>query len=381
MIKNILEYYLGDSMKKQMKHGWDRLTANWRPDIEQAVPVSEIDNMMRQSSIPSFGFFFLLVMSGCIATFGLLSNSAPAIIGAMIIAPLMAPIMSLAHGLVINRYARTIRSLVTILAGVMVVVGLSYSVTRLIGIGIAGSEIMSRTQPTLLDLGIAIAAGAAAAFAYSRSSVLNSIAGVAIAVALVPPLAVVGIGLAIGLLASTALDYSLQEAGLDADPETIAGGAFLLFLTNLVAIVVSAGIVMISQGLGSLRKGLFGLAVMLGLLLLLLKPLEESLDRIYVESQTRKIAGELIRGHADLRPSRGWVETMHVRYIGDRLFIFIKAVVPKDDIKSVNAMLARLQRKLSHQLSKPVQIKMTVIPVNLANISVGSGFKIVDPDQ
>ena len=213
--------------------------------------MSEIDDMMRRSSIPSFGYFFLIVMSGSIATFGLLSNSAPAIIGAMIIAPLMGPIISLAHGLVIARYARIIRSLLTILAGILVVVGLSYSVTELVGISIAGSEILSRTQPTTLDLGVAIAAGAAAAFAYSRSSVMNSIAGVAIAVALVPPLAVVGIGLAIDpATTNTDLDYALRAGGLSADPGTIAGGAFLLFLTNLIAIVASAGIVMIAQGYG-----------------------------------------------------------------------------------------------------------------------------------
>jgi len=337
--------------------------------------------MMRRSSIPSFGYFFLLVMSGSIATFGLLSNSAPAIIGAMIIAPLMAPIMSLAHGLAIARYARITRSLLTILSGIAVVVGLSYFITELVGIGIAGSEILSRTQPTLLDLGVAIAAGAAAAFAYSRSSVMNSIAGVAIAVALVPPLAVVGIGLAMGQLPSTYLDYSLREAGLDVKVESIARGAFLLFLTNLVAIVVSAGIVMICQGYGSIKRGLIGLAAMSGLMLLLLKPLEESLYEIYIESELLKIAGELVRSDPDLSPPRSWVESIRVRYIDDQLYIFVRAIIPKDDIKSTKSMLARLQRKLSTQLGRSVRIRMIVIPIDLEIISVGSGFKIVEPGQ
>ena len=316
-------------------------------------------------------------MSGSIATFGLLSNSAPAIIGAMIIAPLMSPIMSLAHGLVVNRYARIIRSLLTISSGVIVVVALSYLITEWIGISIAGSEILSRTQPTTLDLGVAIAAGAAAAFAYSRSSVMNSIAGVAIAVALVPPLAVVGIGLAIDpVITNTELDYSLRAEGLNADIGTIAGGSFLLFLTNLVAIVASAGIIMITQGYGSLKKGIIGLAVMLGFMIVLLIPLEESLDRVYVESQARKIAGELARSDPELRLSRGWVDSMHVRFIDDQLFIFIKAVIPKDEIKSTNSMLVRLQRKLSNQLGKPVQVRMTVVSIDLDVISIGSKFKI-----
>ena len=238
---------MSDNIKEKLKHVWGRLTAGWHLDIEQAVPPSVIDNAMRQSSIPSFGYFFLLVMSGSIATFGLLSNSAPAIIGAMIIAPLMAPIMSLAHGLVIARYARIIRSFLTVLAGVLVVIALSYFVTELVGISIAGSEILSRTQPTTLDLGVAIA------------------------VALVPPLAVVGIGLAIGPLTNTDIYYALKEVGQEEAQGTIAGGAFLLFLTNLVAIVVSAGLVMICQGYGSIKRGLFGLAAMSGLMILLLK--------------------------------------------------------------------------------------------------------------
>jgi uncharacterized hydrophobic protein (TIGR00271 family) len=299
----------------------------------------------------------------------------------MIIAPLMAPIMSLAHGLVNARYARITRSLLTILSGILVVVGLSYSITELVGIGIAGSEILSRTQPTLLDLGIAIAAGAAAAFAYSRSSVMNSIAGVAIAVALVPPLAVVGIGLAIGPLTDTDIYYSLTEVGKEEALGTIAGGAFLLFMTNLVAIVVSAGIVMICQGYGSIKRGLFGLAAMSGLMLLLLKPLEESLYEIYIESELLKIAGELVRSDPELRPPRSWVESMHVRYIDDQLYILVRSVIPKDDIKSTKSMLAKLQRRLSTQIGLPVRIRMIVIPVDLEVISVGSGFKMVVPGQ
>lgn len=336
---------------------------------------------MRKASIPSFGFFFLLVMSGSIATFGLLSDSAPAIIGAMIIAPLMAPIMSLAHGLVFARYARIACASLTVLLGIGVVIGLSLFIARLAGIGVAGSEILSRTRPSLLDLGIAIAAGAAGAFAYSRSSVMNSIAGVAIAVALVPPLAVVGIGLGMGQLPDTSLDYFISEAGLDVEDKSIAGGAFLLFMTNLVAIVVSAGVIMICQGYGSLKRGIVGLGIMVGLMMMLLSPLEQSLDQIYVESQAKKIAGELIRGDADLRPNRGWLESIQVRYVGDSVYIFVQSVISKDDVDNTRTMLARLQRKLSSQLVKPVHIRMAVIPVDLDMISVGSDFKIFKSGQ
>ena len=120
---------------------------------------------------------------------------------------------------------------------------------------------------------------------------------------------------------------------------------------------------------------------MLGLMSVLLVPLGESLERIYVESQVRKIAGELARTQPNLKPSRGWVDSIHARYIDDQLFLLMKAVIQKEDINSSKAMLARLQRKLSTELGKPVQIRMTTIPVELEIISVGSGFKMEVPGQ
>ena len=95
----------------------------------------------------------------------------------------------------------------------------------------------------------------------------------------------------------------------------------------------------------------------------------------------QKIAGELVRGHTDLRPNRGWLESMHVRYIGDLVYIFVRSVIPKNDIDSTKTMLARLQRRLSSHLGMPVQIRMVVIPVDLEVISVGSDFKIYEPGQ
>ncbi len=75
------------------------VSGDWKPLIEAPVPAEEVDLQLRQASIPTLGFFFMLFLSSAIATFGLLSNNAPTIIGAMIIAPLMAPILGLAYGI------------------------------------------------------------------------------------------------------------------------------------------------------------------------------------------------------------------------------------------------------------------------------------------
>ena len=101
-------------------------------------------------------FFILLALATAIATLGLLSNSAATIIGAMIIAPLMIPIMSLAFSLVILNFRLASYSLVKLVLGVILTVLIAFLSTEIIGFKIPGSEILARTEPTLLDLGVAI---------------------------------------------------------------------------------------------------------------------------------------------------------------------------------------------------------------------------------
>lgn len=117
--------------------------------------------------------------------------------------------------------------------------------SRIIAVPIVGSEILARTEPNLLDLEIAIAAGAAGAFSLTRQSIANSIAGVAIAVALVPPLCVAGIGIEMG--------RPVADIGLSIENELLWVGAFLLFLTNLFAISLASCFVFLVQSYGSFQ--------------------------------------------------------------------------------------------------------------------------------
>ena len=106
---------------------------------------------------------------------GLLADSAPTIIGAMIIAPLMSPIMSLAYGLAILNRQLISLSIITIAAGTILVVAIAFISISVFGMRVTGSEILSRTSPTLLDLGVAFAAGgAAAARGFHPISILRS---------------------------------------------------------------------------------------------------------------------------------------------------------------------------------------------------------------
>ena len=183
-------------------------------------------------------FFVLMVLSATIAGFGLANDSAAVVIGAMLVAPLMTPILGTAASVVQGWERRMFESLAIVLGGaaVAILVGMVIALIepRLTSGAPLPGELLGRTRPNVTDLGIALAAGAAGAFVTVRSEASSALPGVGIAVALVPPLATVGMCLGIG------------EADL-------AAGATLLFATNLVAIILAAGVVFLLAGFGAYR--------------------------------------------------------------------------------------------------------------------------------
>ncbi len=198
-------------------------------------------------------FTILLTLSAAIAAFGLLSNSSAVVIGAMLIAPLMTPILAVSTTLVTGQPVRLLEALFILFAGTAVTIGTGWFVSLIGSRAITSEdlpgEVLARTSPQLLDLGIAICAGAAAGYLLTDRGAASAIGGVAIAVALVPPLATVGIVL---------------EVGASAD----AWGAMLLFLTNLNGIVIAASAVLLASGFvdrrllaGVRRRVRYGLAV------------------------------------------------------------------------------------------------------------------------
>ena len=179
----------------------------------------------------------MLMLSTALASLAILQDSTAVIIGAMLVAPLMTPIMGCAAGLVAGWRARVLGSLVIVAASAAASIALAWIlaswIPALVPLAV-NSQVLSRVSPTLLDMAVALAAGAAAAYATLDDRVSSSLTGVAIAVALVPPLGVVGICL---------------QAGLWSE----ALGAFLLFATNLVSIILSASLVFILFGFAPVR--------------------------------------------------------------------------------------------------------------------------------
>lgn len=195
----------------------------------------EVQIQLRASSHPDFDFFLLVVLSCIIATLGLLTDSPAVIIGAMLVAPLMSPIIGLGLGSLTGDAILLRNAGIALVRGAVLAVLISTILTLgnrwlpFLPLQELPNEVLARTHPTPIDLTIALAGGMAAAFALAMPSISAALPGVAIATALMPPLCVVGIGIAMGRW-------------------DVAGGALLLFITNAVTIAFAAMLVFSALG-------------------------------------------------------------------------------------------------------------------------------------
>ena len=177
-------------------------------------------------------FYSLLTIAALIAIIGLYGNSPAVVIGAMLLSPLMTPILAFAAALVMGWPVRSGRLAIRLLFATLFVFALSYLfplVFRMPTNIVIPPELLARTNPNMGDLLIALSAGIAAALMLLRRETLAILPGVAISVALIPPLCVSG-------LLSYAQEYAL------------AWEAFVLYATNLVGIILTAGTVLLLKG-------------------------------------------------------------------------------------------------------------------------------------
>ncbi len=172
---------------------------------------------------PRPSFFFLVGLSILMATLGLLINNASIIIGSMLIAPIMSPLLSMALGIVTAEERVISWSFITLAKAIGYSLIFSIVVTWLFGahVDLYNVEIMSRTEPSIIYLIVAIISGVATSYARVKPELNETLPGTAIAVALVPPIAVTGIGIA-------TLNWAL------------ATGAFQMFILNCIGVVLSA---------------------------------------------------------------------------------------------------------------------------------------------
>lgn len=226
----------------------------------------ELFTALRADSRVNGAYLALMVLSTLLAAVGLYLNSAAVVIGAMILAPMMAPIVSLAMGVLRGDAQLQRNAAQKIVYGVIIALLASALLSLVFPHEPLTHEMQSRLNPTLLDLAVAVLSGIAAAYVMSYRETLQNLAGVAIAVALVPPLAVAGVGIG---------RFDLL----------FFSSAFLLFLTNLVGIVLAATFTFRILGFSPVVRAKRGVLLLAGGLAAIAVPLYLAYDD-YVENYT-----------------------------------------------------------------------------------------------
>jgi uncharacterized hydrophobic protein (TIGR00271 family) len=212
-----------EELTKKPRRWWHRhLDSEERQRILAELGIKRQDHW-------AFRFTIMSGLSVVVAVMGLSADSAAVVIGAMLLAPLMQPVLATAACISMALFRKSLRSAMHVLLASVGSIALAYVLSALFVTGELPNEVTSRTAPDIRDLVVALGAGTAGAYATVRKDVSSSLPGVAVAVALVPPLGVVGITLEDG-------SYILAQ------------GALLLYATNLAAIVLASSIVFVATG-------------------------------------------------------------------------------------------------------------------------------------
>lgn len=282
-------------------------------------------------------FLLLITLSAMIATLGLLQSSTAVVIGAMLVSPLLGPIMGVGFGLATLESNLIKRSLVTIAAGMAVAILVAVLIIWLSPIRDVTPELRARTQPTLLDLGVAVVGGVAGVYAIMRK-LSGVMVGVAIATALVPPLSTVGFGLATGRF-----DFAV--------------GAALLFLTNTLAIAFAATIVARINKFGPsltpqhTAMQVLGIIVTLGILSI---PLALTLNSLAGEVRARSVVQTELRS---LLGEGDRVDSLNVRMERDAVAV--------DGVVLVDLYAAKLDTELAGKIRQALDRDVRVSIVQL----------------
>lgn len=295
---------------------------------------------------PDFDYFLLVLLASVIATEGLLIDSPTTIIGAMLVAPMMSPIIGLGLSS-LSGDARMVRRAATGLAeGAILAVVLSAVVTWFntqfpffyFDPQDLPATVLVNTRPGPIDLIIALAGGLAAAFARAMPQINAALPGVAIATALMPPLCTIGVGIASGRW-------------------DVAGGAFLLFLTNAITIAFSSTLVFSALGfsprtLAQEKSNPRRTLIVSGILTAgLLIPLTYLSVRFVQEAQNNRRINEVVTAQVARRGAE--LVSLNAQQDGDTLLLDITLRTPQ---LLVHTDSLELQNDISVQLQQPVEL-------------------------
>ncbi|GAA0479291.1 hypothetical protein GCM10009096_21680 [Parasphingorhabdus litoris] len=304
----------------------------WRVVVCSGIDQPAVIAKVKEDSFFNPRYAFMTCMSAGIAILGLLLSSPAVVIGAMLLSPLMGPIMGAGFALAIGDYAWLKGSAKALVLGTLVAVLFAAFVVALSPLQTVTSEIASRTRPNLFDLAVALFSALAGAYAMIRGR-MGTIVGVAIATALMPPLAVVGFGLA-------TLNMS------------VFGGSLLLFFTNLMTIALAAaGMARLYGFRSSLseRQSQFQIGAMVVIFIGLAIPLGYSLQQIAWEANVSRQANGYIK---DQFGSRARVSQIDIDWDAEPILVSASVFTPKivGDAEQQSA------RVLSRTFNRPIDV-------------------------
>lgn len=289
-------------------------------------------------------FLALLVGASIVCTLGLLMNSAAIIIGGMIISPIMWPLMKVSLGVSFQKASYIRRALFLLAFSIILALFGSFLITLLSPLKALDAEILARTNPNLLDIIVALVAGFVAALGMIKPRISESLAGVAIATSLMPPVCVAGIGLAL-------LNPGVFFAGL------------YLFLENAVTIVFVATIVFIyyshitKQMTEFRRRGLIVLVVLMTMISI---PSLVFLVRYSTEINTyANVESALTSEFAAISPDIQVSQTKTSLLADDSLSVTVTALVPQGIVVNQTDQ-QRLTADLEHLTGRPVKLTILI---------------------
>ncbi len=291
---------------------------------------------LRADATVSSPYLVLMVLSVMLALTGLYANSAPVIIGAMILAPLMSPIGSLAMGLARTEPGLIRTSLRTLAIGVGLGLCCAVAGAWLMPLENLTREMQARLHPTLLDLSVAVISGMAGAYVNAKESVAKGLAGVAIAVALVPPLTVAGIGIGWA-------DW------------TMAKGASLLFITNLVGITLAASATFLALGFAPFHLARKGLTITLVLMAAIVGPLYVSFEELV---EGGEIVREVPTGQIELAGASVSLRIVDVRTGEPPLLRVIMGSSQRLDVSHVDALKQLVSQRIGRDVLVEAQLTL-----------------------
>ena len=317
---------------------------------------------IQADALPSKTFFIMNALAAIIAGYGLLSNSAAVVIGAMLVAMMLGPISGMALAFIDNRWLFFKTAFKTLVLGVSMIVSIGI-ILGLININLPIThEILSRTQPTIMDLMIALAGGAAGAFAAVSPRLSVAVVGVAVATALVPPLVASGI-----LIAHLEWKH--------------AANALLLALTNIVAIQISSSLVLWAAGFrrGSdeevnstviefIKRNIVSLLVLFALGIYLSFNFMMMLNKQMYEHQVESLIESQFNQHNNL------IDTVQ---FDRRKEMTLIRVVLRGDIAPKPQQISALNQKLAQDpRGKPSVVQVRFIPVQIIQAKESPDFDI-----